>query len=197
MTPSPAADLLPYTLISTSMAFFLFGFQTHEKSILLPLLPLTLIMTARGDRTGAGAVAADWEWAVLANNVGMFSMWPLLLRDGQGLAWWVLFLLWNGMLGYRPWEALRSTRATFVAWLSAAVHAGMLLLMVAQASVAVLPPLASGWLSALFQRYPDLFPVLNVLLCMPVFMLVWLWSLKKHVEITLASGVLVVTKSIK
>ena len=197
VTPSPAADLLPYTLVSTSMAFFLFGFQTHEKSILLPLLPLTLIMTARGDRTGAGAVAADWEWAVLANNVGMFSMWPLLLRDGQGLAWWVLLLLWNGMLGYRPWEALRSTRATFVAWLSAAVHAGMLLLMLAQASVAVLPPHASGWLSALFQRYPDLFPVLNVLLCMPVFMLVWLWSLKKHVEITLASGVLVVTKSIK
>ena len=73
----------------------------------------------------------------------------------------------------------------------------MLLLMLAQASVAVLPPHTSGWLSALFQRYPDLFPVLNVLLCMPVFMLVWLWSLKKHVEITLASGVLVVTKSIK
>ena len=197
VTPSPAAELLPYTLASTSLAFFLFGFQTHEKSILLPLLPLTLIMTAKGDRTGAGAVAADWEWAVLANNVGMFSIWPLLLRDGQGLAWWVLFLVWNGMLGYRPWEALRSTRATFVAWLSAVVHAGMLLMMVTQAGVVVFPPHASEWLTALFQRYPDLFPVLNVLLCMPVFMLVWLWSLKKHVEITLASGVLVVTKSIK
>ena len=65
--------LLPYTLLSTSLAFFLLGFQTHEKSILLPLLPLTLLLTTKGDRTGAGAAVADWEWAVLANNVGVFG----------------------------------------------------------------------------------------------------------------------------
>lgn len=70
---SPAATLLPYTLLSTSLAFFLLGFQTHEKSILLPLLPLTLLMTTKGDRTGAGAALADWEWAVLANNAGVFG----------------------------------------------------------------------------------------------------------------------------
>lgn len=72
-SPSPAATLLPYTLLSTSLAFFLLGFQTHEKSILLPLLPLTLLLTTKGDRTGAGAAVADWEWAVLANNVGVFG----------------------------------------------------------------------------------------------------------------------------
>ncbi|KAI3617460.1 hypothetical protein CBS9595_003369 [Malassezia furfur] len=70
---SPAAALLPYTLLSTSLAFFLLGFQTHEKSVLLPLLPLTLLMTTKGDRTGAGAAQDDWEWAVLANNAGMFG----------------------------------------------------------------------------------------------------------------------------
>lgn len=70
---SPAAALLPYTLLSTSLAFFLLGFQTHEKSVLLPLLPLTLLMTTKGDRTGAGAAQDDWEWAVLANNAGVFG----------------------------------------------------------------------------------------------------------------------------
>ncbi|WFD43941.1 dolichyl-P-Glc:Man9GlcNAc2-PP-dolichol alpha-1,3-glucosyltransferase [Malassezia psittaci] len=70
---SPVAALLPYTLLSTSLAFFLLGFQTHEKSILLPLLPLTLLLTTKGDTTGAGAAQDDWEWAILANNVGVFG----------------------------------------------------------------------------------------------------------------------------
>lgn len=195
VTPSPAAELFPYTLVSTSLAFFLFGFQTHEKSILLPLLPLTMLMTVKGDRTGAGAVAADWEWAVLTNNVGMFSLWPLLLRDGQGLAWCILLLVWNALIGYRPWEALHTIRATFVAWLSAAAHFGMLGLLLLQGFVACAPRIA--WIDGLLLRYPDLFPVLNVLLCMPVFMMVWLWSLKKHLEMTLASGVLAITKTSK
>lgn len=37
-------------------------------------------------------------------------------------------------------------------------------------------------------RYPDLFPVLNVLICTPVFGLVWLWSLKCGVEVGWALG---------
>ena len=32
-------------------------------------------------------------------------------------------------------------------------------------------------------RYPDLFPVLNVLLSTPVFVLIWLWSIKCGVEV--------------
>lgn len=71
-TPSPSALLLPYGLLSTSMTFFLFGFQTHEKSILIPLLPLTLLMGAKGDDWGGGANEVDWEWAVLGNNVAVF-----------------------------------------------------------------------------------------------------------------------------
>jgi alpha-1,3-glucosyltransferase len=33
------------------------------------------------------------------------------------------------------------------------------------------------------RRYPDLFPVLNVLISTPVFVLVWLWSIKCSIEI--------------
>jgi len=35
-------------------------------------------------------------------------------------------------------------------------------------------------------RYPDLFPVLNVLICTPVFGLIWLWSIKRSVEVSWA-----------
>ena len=37
-------------------------------------------------------------------------------------------------------------------------------------------------------RYPDLFPVLNVLISTPVFVLVWLWSIKCGVEVGWALG---------
>ena len=35
-------------------------------------------------------------------------------------------------------------------------------------------------------RYPDLFPVLNVLVSTPVFGLIWLWSIKRSVEVSWA-----------
>ncbi|OJA13370.1 hypothetical protein AZE42_12061 [Rhizopogon vesiculosus] len=33
-------------------------------------------------------------------------------------------------------------------------------------------------------RYPDLFPVLNVLISTPTFGLIWLWSIKRSVELS-------------
>lgn len=64
----PTQILLPHSLFVSSMAFFLFSFQVHEKSILLPLMPLTMLMGGRE----AGYGRMDWEWAVLTNNVGVF-----------------------------------------------------------------------------------------------------------------------------
>jgi alpha-1,3-glucosyltransferase len=34
-----------YALANTSLAFFLLSFQVHEKTILIPLLPITLLYT--------------------------------------------------------------------------------------------------------------------------------------------------------
>jgi alpha-1,3-glucosyltransferase len=39
-------------------------------------------------------------------------------------------------------------------------------------------------------RYPDLFPVLNVLLCAPIFGLAWCWSIVRGVETLWALGAL-------
>jgi len=35
-------------------------------------------------------------------------------------------------------------------------------------------------------RYPDLFPVLNVLVSIPMVVLIWLWSIKRSVEVNWA-----------
>ena len=66
----PTLILLPHSLFVSSMAFFLFSFQVHEKSILLPLMPLTILMGGREAKFGR----MDWEWAVLLNNVGVFRL---------------------------------------------------------------------------------------------------------------------------
>jgi len=75
-----ALPLMPHALFSSAMAFFLFSFQVrgstltsliakvHEKTILLPLLPLALLAADKEP----GASGADWEWSALLNNVAMF-----------------------------------------------------------------------------------------------------------------------------
>jgi alpha-1,3-glucosyltransferase len=52
--------------LTSSMSFFLFSFQVHEKTILLPLLPLTLLMS------GAQPGTALHSWGALGNNVAVF-----------------------------------------------------------------------------------------------------------------------------
>lgn len=68
--PPPFLPLLPYALLSSSMSFFLFSFQVHEKTILVPLLPLTLLLS------GSAADSETFELAALVNNVAVFR-WVL------------------------------------------------------------------------------------------------------------------------
>ncbi len=66
VVPTPILPLLPYALLTSSMAFFLFSFQVHEKTILLPLLPITLLMS------GAPPESTVFAWGALANNIAAF-----------------------------------------------------------------------------------------------------------------------------
>lgn len=63
---TPFLPLLPYALLTSSMSFFLFSFQVHEKTILLPLLPVTLLLS------GAPVDSAAYSWGALVNNVAVF-----------------------------------------------------------------------------------------------------------------------------
>jgi alpha-1,3-glucosyltransferase len=100
-------------------------------------------------------------------------MWPLLSRNGLGVQYIALILLWNRLLGYNP---LRLPSKSFVQLLSFAVYTAALGLHAAELLIS--PP----------ARYPDLFPVLNVLISTPVFVLVWLWSIKSGIEVSWALG---------
>ncbi|SCV68168.1 BQ2448_289 [Microbotryum intermedium] len=154
--------LLPHALFISSMSFFMFSFQVHEKSILLPLMPLTLLMGGR--ETGFGRM--DWEWGVLLNNVGVFSMWPLLKRDGVGLAYLVLTFGWNYLIGYNPWTLRRS----FVKYLSLVSYAAIALLHTVE--LVASPP----------AHLPDLFVVMNLTMSCAVFGLGYLWASKRLVQ---------------
>ncbi|EIW81432.1 glycosyltransferase family 57 protein [Coniophora puteana RWD-64-598 SS2] len=166
-TQTALLPLLPYALLTSAMSFFLFSFQVHEKTILLPLMPLMLLLS------GASHGGEVWAWGVLGANVGAFSMWPLLKRDGLGMEYMATLAIWNRLVGFSP---LSPKLDSFVGILSFAAHTGMF---------------ALHFLELIFAapaRYPDLFPVLNVLLSAPVFGLIWIWSIKRGIQVGWALG---------
>jgi alpha-1,3-glucosyltransferase len=59
-------------MVGCSFAFFMFSFHVHEKTILLPLLPVVLLM---GDFDKAGLLV-NW-----LGTVATFSMYPLFVKD--------------------------------------------------------------------------------------------------------------------
>ncbi|TFK17406.1 glucosyltransferase Alg6 [Coprinopsis marcescibilis] len=177
--------LLPYALLTSSMSFFLFSFQVHEKTILVPLLPLTLLMAAAQPGSSLHC------WGALGNNIAIFSMWPLLKRDGQGIACLATLLLWNMVVGYNPLKRTGEKKVVvkenvtktsslwslpFVQLVSLAVYPAAIALVLLE--MVVTPP----------RRYPDIIPVLNVLISTPVFVLIWLWSIKCGIEVGWALG---------
>jgi len=155
-------------LLNSSMSFFLFSFQVHEKTILLPLLPLTLLLSTTPHDS------STFKLGVLANNVGVFSMWPLLRKDGLATQYVALTILWNQLIGHGP--CVVPSKATFLDILTWVVYLGCALLHLLE--FAYRPP----------ARYPDLFPVLNVLLSTPVFVFTWLWSIKSIIEAGWTAG---------
>ncbi len=96
----PKKTLLPYALAASAWGFFLFSFQVHEKSVLLPLLPMTLLL---GSKQGLSKEFRAWiGWA---NAVGVWTMYPLLKRDGLTTPYVVVSLLWAYLLGLPPTSA--------------------------------------------------------------------------------------------
>ncbi|CAI5502577.1 unnamed protein product, partial [Closterium sp. Naga37s-1] len=77
----PSAHGLVLAMLNSSLAFFFFAFQVHEKSILLPLLP-TCMLALHHPRLH--------RWL---STVTLFSMFPLLLRDRLELAYTALLAL--------------------------------------------------------------------------------------------------------
>ncbi|KAH0558581.1 hypothetical protein GP486_004770 [Trichoglossum hirsutum] len=93
----PKKQLLPLGLATTAWGFFLCSFQVHEKSVLLPLLPMTVLLATRG-----GLTPSVRAWVGWANILGSWTMFPLLKRDELTIPYYVLTLLWAYILGLPP-----------------------------------------------------------------------------------------------
>ncbi|KAK5106295.1 Glucosyltransferase-like protein [Lithohypha guttulata] len=90
----PKPQLLPYAFASSAFGFFLFSFQVHEKSILLPVLPMTLLLGS-----SKGLSKEYRAWIGFANALAVWTMFPLLRRDGLAIPYTVLTALWTWLLG--------------------------------------------------------------------------------------------------
>lgn len=93
----PRKELLPLALSTTAWAFFLFSFQVHEKSVLLPLMPMTVLLAGKN---GLGKNIR--AWVGFANLLGCWTMFPLLQRVDLRIPYYVLSLLWAYLLGLPP-----------------------------------------------------------------------------------------------
>ncbi|KAI8148625.1 glycosyl transferase [Fennellomyces sp. T-0311] len=138
---APSRKRFGYALVNTSLAFFLFSFQVHEKSILLPALPILLIMSEEPDAVE------------VFMNVAMFSMFPLLKREGLSTPYFAVTFLWNWLGG------LSGCRKS-IKW---AIYGSLLAWHAAEYYVA--PP----------EQWPDLYTVLNAAISCGYFVLIFVY----------------------
>lgn len=162
----PRKDLLPWALASTAWGFFLCSFQVHEKSVLLPLLPMTVLL---GGQEGLGTEMRAWiGWA---NALGVWTLFPLLKRDGLRVPYFVLSLLWAWLMGLPPtslrlYTGKRDERRGLslqVRLLHLAFYAAMVMWHVLEAFLP--PPMGK----------PDLWVVVNVVIGAAGFVICFLW----------------------
>lgn len=174
----PRASLLLPALSCVSWGFFLFSFQVHEKSVLLPLLPMTLSLAGDG-----GLNKENRAWVGLANMLGSWTMFPLLKREELRVPYMVVTLLWGYLLGLLPATEARRGRPSleninaqqsepFV--LTKVLHSAFYLAMFVWhvLEAFALPPPGK----------PDLWVVLNALIGAGGFGIIYLWCMWKLVS---------------
>ncbi|TMS33653.1 hypothetical protein L596_001370 [Steinernema carpocapsae] len=115
----PTIRQLKYALSISSLTFFLFSFQVHEKSILLAALPMLLILNE------------EWTTVTIFLTTSVVSMFPLLLRDGIRVTLPVTMLYHCSLVLGRNYSTLRGISVTTFVIVAGAICA---------AEVAVEPP---------------------------------------------------------
>lgn len=172
----PRTKLLLPAFAATSWAFFLCSYQVHEKNVLLPLLPMTLMLG-----TADGMQPSTRAWVGFANLMGCFTMFPLLKRDLLRVPYTVLSLLWAYLMGLPPASIAlyRQQGPNKVHWTTPILHGGAYLAMIVWhiGEAAYAPP----------KDKPDLWVVLNVLIGAGSFGLCYLWCMW---QVLVTSGVI-------
>ena len=173
----PHKHLLPLAFAATAWGFFLFSYQVHEKSVLLPLMPMTLLLAGK-----AGISKDSRAWVGFANLLGCWTMYPLLSRVELRVPYAVLTLVWAYLVGLPPTSLsayLPADQPAWQRWGTAATHLGFYALMGAWhvLEAFVKPP----------EGKPDLWVVVNVGIGAAGFAICYLWCV---VRLAVESGLL-------
>jgi alpha-1,3-glucosyltransferase len=160
----PKRQLLPLAFAAVSWGFFLCSYQVHEKNVLLPLLPMTLLLSGK-----EGLLPSTRAWVGFANMLGVWTMFPLLKKDELRVPYFVITLLWAYLVGLPPvsFSAYHEGSRSGLYLLSKIVHLNIYVAMVAWHIVEAvfLPP----------SDKPDLWAVANAIVGTGGFGICYLW----------------------
>ncbi|CAO2825423.1 unnamed protein product [Amaranthus hypochondriacus] len=145
-----------FALLNSSLSFYFFSFQVHEKSILLPLLPASLLALEEPH---------VYKWLT---HFGLLSMFPLLCRDQLVLAYIALFALFYAIYFAPNLKNSRKIRYTTLQLIKAlAILLSFILHIV---YLTMNPP----------KRYPFLFEAIIMILCFSQFVWVAIYTNTKQ-----------------
>lgn len=148
-----------YALLNSAFSFYFFSFQVHEKSILLPLLPASLLALEE---------PSIFQWLI---QFALLSMFPLLCRDKlliPYVALYGIFVLLYHAPGWRQDTRGRTSYPTVKSFLIVVLTLTSFLLHVIYSTIS--PP----------KKYPFLFEAIIMLLCFSQFIAVAIYTNKKQ-----------------
>ncbi|XP_068216204.1 dolichyl pyrophosphate Man9GlcNAc2 alpha-1,3-glucosyltransferase-like isoform X1 [Palaemon carinicauda] len=134
---NPTQKNLRFSLVNGALVFFLFSFHVHEKSILLAAIPACLIFSEE-------VFMVTWFFMV-----SVFSMLPLLIKDGLALPTFATTIFLYIVLASMPTKRHRLNG--FWVWMTRSFYLSMFgFAFLSVVSLTLPPP----------PRLPDLYPVL-------------------------------------
>ncbi|KAK9135766.1 hypothetical protein Syun_015096 [Stephania yunnanensis] len=156
---SPSRQGFLFAMLNSSLSFYLFSFQVHEKSILLPLLPASLLALDE---------PLMFQWFM---NYALFSMFPLLRRDQLLIPYVALYMLF-ALLYYCPFRKQDSSgNGSVNGWKASAMTLFLLCsLLLHLIYLTFKPP----------EKYPFLFEAMIMLLCFSQFVFLAIYSNMKQ-----------------
>ncbi|WWC58731.1 uncharacterized protein I303_101275 [Kwoniella dejecticola CBS 10117] len=170
---SPTITLLPYLLFLTSIPVYLFFGESQipdqdgvdvDLSVVLPLLPITLLMAFRGSAAkgsiqGGSQIEDEvWKVGVGLNVLSIVHLIPIGCGIIQNVLFSAVTVLWIYAIGASSWLSL--------------------LVIARLTSIALIPP-------SILLKYIQ--PV-EVLVVKGVFAMAWFWGMKKLIENAWAMG---------
>ena len=178
ISTSPRKDLMPWAFASCAWGFFLCSFQVHEKSVLLPLLPMTMMLGGDG---GLGVEMRAWVgWA---NMLAVWTLFPLLKRDELRIPYSVLSLLWAYLMGLPPTSldlyVGKQAKKAGIRLSTSVMHLGFYAIMIGWHFAEAFVETPKG--------KPDLWVVINVVVGAAGFGICYLWCTW---QLLLRSGIL-------